>query len=52
MKTLKSRFAFALLAAVLAMASVGPLAAAEDCSFAYEGANGPEHWSEICAPKN
>ena len=51
MKIFQSRFAFALLMAVLALMSVGPVAA-EDCHYGYEGAEGPEHWWEICAPKN
>jgi carbonic anhydrase len=40
-------FAFALLALVL---TAGAWAA--DCSYSYEGATGPEHWAEICAPSN
>lgn len=42
-------FAFALLALTLAGA---PAAASGVCPFSYEGATGPEHWWELCAPQN
>jgi carbonic anhydrase len=42
-------FALVLLALTLTGA---PAAAAESCSFSYEGATGPEHWWEICPPRN
>lgn len=51
MKIFQSRFVFALLLTLLSLAGVGPVAA-EDCHYGYEGAEGPEHWWEICAPKN
>jgi carbonic anhydrase len=39
--------------ALLALTWTGaPATAAEDCSYSYEGATGPEHWWEICPPKN
>jgi carbonic anhydrase len=41
-------FLFALL---MVLASVGP-AAAQSCAWSYEGATGPAHWGEICAPSN
>jgi carbonic anhydrase len=51
MNTFRSRFAFAVLMTALAQMSVGPVAAAE-CHYGYEGAEGPEHWWELCAPEN
>lgn len=42
-------FVLALLALTLTGA---PAAASENCSFSYEGATGPEHWWEICTPRN
>jgi carbonic anhydrase len=47
-KKLTTAFMLSLL--VLALAPLGAFAA--DCSFSYEGATGPEHWWEICAPTN
>ncbi|HKI00569.1 MAG TPA: carbonic anhydrase family protein [Thermoanaerobaculia bacterium] len=46
-KSFSVLFVFALLALSLATG-----ASAADCSFSYEGATGPEHWAEICAPSN
>jgi carbonic anhydrase len=37
---------------VLILSLPGMSAAAEECSFSYEGATGPEHWWEICPPSN
>lgn len=42
---------FVLMA--LAFSAVPASASSPDaCSWSYDGATGPEHWSEICAPKN
>lgn len=46
---LSVRFVLVLLASFLAGA---PAFASEDCSWSYEGANGPAHWAEICLPRN
>lgn len=43
------RFVFALLTLLLAGA---PAMAAEDCSWSYEGVTGPDHWAEVCPPRN
>jgi carbonic anhydrase len=40
------------MAFVLMTLALATGAWAADCSFSYEGATGPEHWAEICAPKN
>jgi carbonic anhydrase len=48
-KSLSVPFVFVLLTFLLAGA---PAFAAEDCSWSYDGATSPEHWAEICAPRN
>jgi carbonic anhydrase len=47
-KSVSMAFLFFVLMLTLARVS----AAAEACSFSYEGATSPEYWWEICAPRN
>lgn len=49
-KSFSIPFVFVLLALTL-IGTPAPSSAA-DCSFSYDGATGPEHWWEICAPSN
>ena len=48
-KSFSVPFAFVLLTFLLAGA---PAFASGDCSWSYDGATGPAHWAEICAPRN
>ena len=52
MKTVRKSASVSFLSFLLVLTLAGAAGAEENCSFSYTGATGPEHWWEICPPRN